>query len=410
MARKLTAKAVARLRTPGRHPDATVPGLYLQISKTGARSFVMRYSLNKQPERMLGIGPASTLSLKEARDKARDARKLLLDGIDPIDHKRAERAAKVAAAVKAMTFGEAATRYFDQNQSAWSNDSHRDQFLSSLKKHAKPILGLDVATISLANVLACIEADWNSKAITMDRVRGRIAAVLDWSATRGHRSGENPARWAGFIDQVLPAPRKVAPIKHHAALNYAELPAFMVALRGDDAIASRALEFLILTAARSNEVLGAQWREFDLDNAVWVVPKERMKGRIDHRVPLSVEAVSLLRGLPHEDRNPFVFIGQQPGQGFSRVALRLVLKRLDRDTTVHGFRSSFRDWAGEQTSFAHDICEAVLAHVRGDQSVRAYARGDLFEKRRKLMDAWSRYACTPAPAKTDDVVGIGSGR
>jgi integrase len=408
----LTAKRVERCKTPGRYRDGTVPGLYLQISESGARSYVLRYQLNKQKERMLGIGPAAILSLKEARSRARAARLLLLDGIDPIDQRRKAKADAAAAAAKAITFREAAQRYFDANEAAWSSASHRDAFLSTLGAHAFPMLGdMDVAAIAVPDVLRALEPLWKTKTITADRVRSRVESVLDWAVVRGHRSpGTNPAKWPGVLDQVLPPPRKVAPIRSFAAMPYADVPAFMRELRGDDTLSARALEFAILTAARSGEVRQAEWSEIDFEQKIWTVPAPHTKTRREHRIPLAPAVIDLLQALPREKDNAFIFVGTSAGSGLSRMAFQHVLARLGCGDTVHGFRSSFRDWSGEVTSYPHDVCEAALAHVRGDQSVRAYARGDLFDKRRKLMDAWAEYCATPAAAKTGNVVGIGGGR
>jgi integrase len=408
----LTAKRVERTTKPGRYRDGVVPGLYLQISETGAKSFVLRYQLNKQPERMLGIGPASTLTLKQARERARAARLLLLDGIDPIDHKRAAQAAAAAATAKALTFREAAHRYFDQHEAKWSSNSHRLQFLASLESHAFPVLGsMDVAAIGLPDILRCLEPIWNDKTITADRVRNRIEQILGWCTVRGHRAGDNPARWAGHLGEVLPSPRQVAPKVHHAALPYAALPSFTSNLRERDneGIAPLALQFLILTASRTNEVLGARWDEIDFATATWTIPASRMKARREHRVPLSPAAVELLRKLPRENGNPFVFIGPTAGRGLGGMVLaRFMKKRMGHTETVHGFRASFRTWSAAETAFPREVCERALAHVVGDQSEQAYERGDSFNKRRKLMDAWAKYCATPAVAKIGNVVGIGS--
>jgi integrase len=401
----LTAKRVAALKGDGRYRDGggyTPSGLYLQV-RSGAKSWVLRFEQHGR-ERFMGLVSLRIVGLKEARERAKLARLRLLDGVDPIEQRRAAKSAAQQAAVRKLTFSEAAQRYFDQNESKWRNANHRNQFLSTLRSHVFPTFGnMDVATIDTPDVLRALEPIWKTKSITADRVRSRVERVLDWCMVRGHRPpGVNPAKWPGHLDQVLPAPRAVAPIAHHAAMPYADLPAFMRELRLEEkTVAARALEFLITCAARTGEVIGAVWSEVDLDSKTWTVPGKRMKGGRDHRVPLSDAAVSLLRALPREKGNPFVFIGHRPGSGLSRMALPWIMSRLGQDgmTTVHGFRSSFRDWAGETTAFAHDICEAALAHVRGDHSVQAYARGDLFDKRRKLMEAWARYCASPPAPK-----------
>jgi len=399
----LTAKRVERTNKPGRYRDGMVPGLLLQISESGAKSWVLRYELNGR-ERMMGLGPVTAFNLKEARDRARFARQLLADGIDPLARKQeAKRAARLAAE-KALTFKVAAQRYFDQHQSKWSSRSHRDQFLSTLEAYAfGPIGDMDVAAIALPDILRCIEPHWTDKAVTMDRIRTRIEAVLDWAAVRGYRQGDNPARWKGHLDQVLPAPRKVAPIKNFASVPYAELPSVVSKLQADEpSVAAWTLLFLILTTARSGEVLGARWSEIDLANAVWTVPASRMKARREHRVPLSAAALDILHKLPRED--DLIFIGPRPGYGLNHMALTRVMQRLERTETVHGFRSSFRTWAAEQTNIAREIAERSLAHVTGTKTEQAYERSDLFNKRRKLMEAWARHCTTPTVGTSRKVV------
>jgi integrase len=406
----LTAKRVERTKKPGRYRDGMVKGLLLQISDTGSKSWVLRYELHGK-ERMMGLGSASDFSLKEARERGRQARQLLADGADPLTAKRANRQAAKLAEQRRLTFRQAAQGYFDQHESKWRNGTHREAFLGTLGLHVFPTLGdMEVAAIDTPDVLRALEKIWNSKSITADRVRSRVEAVLDWAVVRGHRPpGTNPARWKGHLDQVLPAARKLAPIAHHAAMPYQDLPSFMRELRKEETtVAARALEFLILTAARTGEVLDATWNEIDLGTAMWVIPATRMKGGREHRVPLSPQTIDLLKKLPREKGNPFLFVGKRAGSGLSHIALPGVLDRmgLKGSATVHGFRSSFRDWAGETTSFAHDICEAALAHVRGDHSVRAYARGDLFDKRRKLMEAWAKFCTSPPKATADNLVAM----
>jgi len=405
----LTAKKVERTRAPGRYRDGLVPGLLLQISESGAKSWVLRYMLHGK-ERMLGIGPVKAFNLKEARERARAARQLLADGVDPLDVKRQRRTEATLAAAKKLTFREAAQRYFDQHEKKWTNASHRDQFLSSLRNYAFPIMGdMDVAAIQLADVLRCIEPHWTTKSVTADRVRNRVEAVLDWCIVRGHRPpGTNPARWKGHLDQVLPPARKVAPVTHHAALPYAELSGFMVALREQEGIAARAFEFLVFTAARSGEVLGARWDEIDLDGATWTVPGGRMKAKREHRVPLSPAALDLLRSLPREDGNPFVFIGPNSGRGLGHMVFTRVLERMGRSNiTTHGFRSSFSDWAHEQTAHASHTIELALAHNVGSDVERAYRRGPMLAKRVPLMADWAKYCATPPVVQTGaDVVPL----
>jgi integrase len=417
----LSAKKVERVKAKGRYADGTVPGLCLQVSDSGAKSWLLRYEIDGR-KRWMGLGSASVFSLKEARERARLARQKISDKIDPLQVRRAERAKQAQASARALTFREAAQRYFDANSSAWSNRKHAAQFNSTLAQYAHPIIGeLDVANIETADVLRVLEQPvgvergwpagrfWDVRTKTADRTRRRIGLVLDWASVRGHRppGAPNPARWKGHLDQVLPAPGEVAETSHHRALPYSRVPELMTKLATHEGIAARALMFTVLTVARSNEVLGARWREVDLTNAVWVVPRERMKSREPHAVPLSSAAVELLRALPREGgEDSFVFIGAQPGRGLSVTAMGQTLARLGYGevATPHGFRSSFRDWGAECSHFPREVLEHALAHAVGDASERSYARSKLFGKRRLLMEAWARFCCSPPIAKAADVV------
>jgi integrase len=396
----LTAKKIAQLRGEGRYRDGLAGGigLYLQVSASGAKSWLLRYELDGR-ERMLGLGSLSIFSLAQARERARAARRLIVDGTDPVEAKRQRRAAARLAAAKAKTFREAAQDYFNQHEKKWTNASHRDQFLSSLRSYAFPAIGdMDVANIAIDDVLRVIEPIWNGKNVTADRIRNRIENVLDWCMVRGHRPpGTNPAKWKGHLDQVLPALGKP---KHHAAIGYRnELPAFMAALREQEEIAARAFEFLILTASRTGEVLGAKWDEIDFDSAMWVIPASRMKARREHRVPLSAAAVDLLRKLPHEDGNEHCFIGPKAGLGLGGMTLTRLLKRMGRsDITVHGFRSAFSDWAHESTAHANHVIELALAHNVGNEVERAYRRQDMFTKRVRIMTDWAQFCTSPSSA------------
>jgi integrase len=415
----LTVKRVERVREPGRYGDGN--GLYLQVTKNGVRSWLLRYERDGR-ERFMGLGPAHTFGLDEARERAKQARQQLLDGVDPIDARKAAKAASKAAKEKMLTFAEAAQAYFDLHAVKWRNPKHAAQFIGSLKKYAAPIIGaLSVAEIDTPHVLKVLEQPvkaergypagtfWTSRSETASRVRGRIESVLDWSAVRGYRKGENPARWAGNLKHALPARGDVAQVEHHPALPYGDVPALMAELREREGVAAQALQFLILTAGRTGEVIGATWPEFDLDKGVWVIPSGRMKAKAEHRVPLSDAALELLGGLYRERGNPHLFIGSQPGSGLSNMAMAAVLERMKRnDITVHGFRSTFRDWAAETTAFPNHVLEMALAHKIENKAEAAYRRGDLFDKRKKLMAAWADYCCSP-PAKqkrSADVVPI----
>jgi integrase len=393
----LTAKKVERLKIPGRYPDGH--NLYLQVGDTGGKSWLFRFERDGR-ERWHGLGAAYTFSLKEARERARAARQLLADGIDPIDHRKAERSKLAAAKARLLTFREAAEAYFDQHEGKWKNAKHRAQFTSTLRQYAFPVLAsMSVADIGTPAVLRAIEPHWLTKTETMSRVRGRIESVLDWCTVRGYRTGDNPARWKNHLSEVLPARGQVAKVEHHAALPYRDMPSFMAELRKREGVAARALEFTILSVARTGETIGAQISEINFGEKTWTVPAGRMKGGKEHKVPLSERAIALLRALPTEKGNDFVFLGPRSGTGLSDMAMAQVLKRMHRgDITVHGFRSSFRDWAGETTNFPNHVAEMALAHAVGNAVEAAYRRGDLLAKRRALAEAWSRFCCAPPPA------------
>ena len=344
----------------------------------------------------MGLGPAPDVSLREAREAAAKARRLLREGEDPIDERRMERGKSSAS-----TFAECAERFLGTNEKAWSNAKHRAQWRSTLGAYVFPAFGdSPVDIISVDDVLRVVQPLWQAKPETASRVRGRIERVLDWARARGLRSGENPARWRGHLDKLLPKRSQVQAVRHFAALPWHEAPAFMAALRGRAGIAARALEFLILTAARSGEVRGMSWAE--TDGGVWTIPAERMKGNEGHRVPLSSRAQAILDEMRELGAEPgqLVFPGMRAGKPMSDITLGAALKRMGRDDlTVHGFRSTFRDWAAEETRFHREVCEQALAHTLANKVEAAYRRGDLFEKRRQLMTAWARYCEQPAQGK-----------
>ena len=400
----LTVKGIKRL-PPGRHRDRESRGLYLQVGPTGTKSWLLRYELNGR-ERFMGLGALDDFDLKEARQRAREQRQKVSDGIDPIEAKKAARAAVALEAAKAITFEAAAQQYYDQHEGKWTNRKHAAQFLSTMKAYVFPhIGGLSVAAVDTGLVLKCVEPIWKDKTETASRVRNRIEMVLGWATVRGYRTGDNPARWRGHLAGVLPARGKIAKTEHHAALPFIELPGFWATLKEREGVATRALEFLILTAARSGEVLGATWDEIDLKTKVWTISASRMKGGRAHRVPLADPALKILDALPREDGNPFVFVGEHDRMG--KMAMAKVMGRLGRtDVTVHGFRSTFRDWAAERTNYPNHVVEMALAHVIGNKVESAYRRGDLFEKRRKLMAEWARYCVSPAKSTGDTVIPI----
>jgi len=346
----------------------------------------------------MGLGPLHTFSLEEARERARKARQLLADGFDPIDHRtqqqRASEAVEAIEKAKRVTFEQAATQYFEFHGEKWRNPKHRAQFLSTLAQYVFPVFGkVLVGEVDKTLVLKALDPIWRTIPETASRVRGRIEAVLAFATVRGYRTGDNPARWKGYLDHALPRRTEVRKAKHHRALPFSELGDFMELLRDREGVAARALEFAILAAARTGEVIGARWNEIDLGQRVWTVPAERMKAKREHRVPLSDRALSILGGLPRERGNDHVFIGGRTAS-LSNMAMDAVLRRMGmkEEATVHGFRSTFRDWVEEATSFPPQLAEAALAHITGDEAERAYRRGDVLMKRRRLMEAWDRYS------------------
>ncbi|MEI8396285.1 MAG: integrase arm-type DNA-binding domain-containing protein [Rhodospirillaceae bacterium] len=402
---KLSARTVASTNEPGRYADGG--GLYLQVGASGGKSWLYRFMLAGK-SREMGLGSLADVSLSEARTAVAEARKLLKAGTDPIAKRDAEReAARVAAALaaaRAMTFRQCAERYIEAHQAGWRNDKHRYQWTATLQAYVYPVLGdLPVQAVDLPLVLKVLEPIWSTKTETAARVRGRIEAVLDWATVRGYRTGDNPALWRGRLSHLLPARNKVQKVEHHAALPYVEMGAFVAELRKRDAIAARALEFTILTAARTGEVTGAIWPEIDMEAAVWIVPAERMKAAREHRVPLSERALDILRTMAEHRQGDVVFPSMR-GNSLSNMAMMMMLRRMGRgDLTMHGFRSSFRDWAAERTAYPNEVVEMALAHSVGNKVEAAYRRGDLFDKRRRLMDDWSAF-CGTLPAESGATV------
>ncbi|MBN9075031.1 MAG: integrase [Rhizobiales bacterium 65-79] len=400
---RLSAAEVAKKNKPGRYGDGG--GLWLQVSQFGTKAWIFRFMLDGKA-RQMGLGSIETFSLKEARERARQARQLVADGIDPIEVRLGQKQARRAEDAKRVTFWQGAEKYIAAHSAGWKNAKHADQWRNTLETYAKPVIGdLGVATVETAHILKILEPIWSEKTETASRLRGRIESVLDWATARHFRSGENPARWKGHLDKLLPARGKVAKVKHHAALPYADLPAFMARLRGMESLSAKALEFTILTVARTGEVVGAKWPEIDFGAKLWLVPAERMKAGKEHRVPLSDRALAILQSLPREKDNPFVFPGARKGKGLSNMAMLELLRGIDetKGLTVHGFRSTFRDWAAEQTAYPQELCEMALAHTVSDKVEAAYRRGDMLQKRYRLMAAWAGY-CAGRPAKKENVI------
>lgn len=388
---KLSPRAVETKKTPGRFGDGG--GLYLQIARDGSRSWIFRFMLNGRAREM-GLGATHTFSLAEAREKAHACRKSVKDGIDPIETRKADRASAKLEAARAMTFDACAETYISTHEAGWKNAKHVDQWKNTLATYASPTIGsLPVQSIDTALVLKVIEKLWHQKPETANRVRGRIESILDWAAVRGYRNRDNPARWRGHLDKSLPPPRKVKRAAKHPALSFEEAGSFVARLREQQGIAARALEFVILTAARTSEVLEAKACEFNLAAGVWTIPAERMKAGREHRVPLSLPAKAIASAMLKECGDGYVFPGAKDGSPLSNMAMLVLLQRRmgHEGLTVHGFRSTFRTWAAERTTFPREVAEAALAHVLEDKTEAAYQRGDLFEKRRKLMQSWANY-------------------
>ena len=376
MAGKLTAVRVRTLTAPGRYGDGK--GLWLQVRDPAHRSWLFRFKLHGR-ERAMGLGAVEDVPLAEARNAADECRKLLRQGIDPIEHRKAERAEKAAAA-RGISFREVAGRYIEAHKAGWRNAKHADQWRNTLEAYAFPIFGaLPVAAVDTGAVMRVLEPLWRVKTETASRLRGRIENVLDYATARSWRQGENPARWRGHLQKLLPARAKVQRVEHHAALPWRQMGAFMAELRRQKGIAAAALEFTILTAGRTGEVTGARWSEIDGD--VWTVPGERMKAGREHRVPLSAAALAVLAKMKPEGAAPgvWVFPGGKAGRPLSGTALLMLLRRMQRgDLTAHGFRSTFREWAAEATGYPREVAELALAHVNRDKVEAAYQRGDLF--------------------------------
>ena len=390
--KNLTALNVSREKKLGMYADGG--GLYLQVSKNGAKSWIYRFKFSGSKGRYMGLGSLVTISLADARELATTARKQVLEGIDPIKARRDQRAHERFEASKGITFKSAAEQYIESHKAGWNNKKHIAQWSSTLETYAYPAFGaLSVQDIDVGLVMKALEPIWTEKSETASRVRGRVESVLDWATVRGYRKGENPARWKGHLESLLPARRKVQTVRHHPAMPYENINAFIEKLREQAGISAKALEFLILTASRTSEVIGARPEEFDLKTGVWNVAAERMKMKKEHRIPLSDRAITIIEEVI--GAGDFVFPGGKKGKPLSHVAMLILMKRMGyADFTVHGFRSSIRDWAAEQTNYAREVAEAMLAHRIEDRVEAAYRRGDLFEKRRRLMDEWAKYCGT----------------
>lgn len=400
---KLNPKQVENLTEPGTYEDGV--GLRLVVKATGRKSWVLRFQLNGK-RREMGLGAFPEVSLKAARLEASAKRSQLLVGTDPLAARNAEREAlhtvHLAEVAKTVTFDDLAADYIAAHRTGWKNAKHAQQWENTLKTYASPVIGkLCASDITTAHMLEVLNKKdfWAKKPETASRVRNRIELVLDAAKAKGLREGENPARWRGHLDKLLPRRDKIQAVKHHTALPYNELPAFMALLADAEDMTARAMQMTILTACRTSEVLNATWDEINMSASTWTIPAVRMKARKEHRVPLTDAVITLLEAIPHIEGNPYIFAGMRQSRPLSNMAMLMGLRRMNRaDLTMHGFRSTFRDWAGECTPHPRDVCEQALAHSLGNAVEAAYRRGDLFEKRRALMADWTVY-CTSKPAK-----------
>lgn len=389
-AAELSPLSISRLKDPGLWAVGGVSDLYLHVNARGARSWILRVVVGDK-RRDMGLGGYPDIGVADARQKAREARLKIEQGIDPILLRKQAKSELMALQATDKTFEQAAGEYIKIHADSWSNDKHRKQWESTLAAYAFPVVGkLSLRDIRQEHILKILEPIWTTKTETATRVRGRMESILDWAKVKGLRSGENPAAWKGHLDHMLPAPTRLKKVEHLTAVPVREMPDFMIKLRQAAGTAAQALEFLILTAARSGEVRGITWQEVSLEDALWIVPAERMKMKREHRVPLSDRAVSILKSQPRIDENPLVFPAPR-GSQMSDATMSAVLKRMGIDATVHGFRSSFRDWCGDYTNYPRDLAEQCLAHGADDPVEAAYRRGDALERRREIMNEWSKF-------------------
>jgi integrase len=408
--------ALAKAAKPGHYADGG--GLYLQISKFGTAAWTVRYRAGGRLREM-GLGSVNVVGLAEARQRAAKVREQLFLGHDPVEQRRANQRAAQVEAAKAATFKDCAEGYIAAHSPVWRNSKHAAQWGATLATYVFSVFGdLPVQAVDTALVMKAIEPIWTEKAETASRVRGRIEAILDWARVRGYRDGENPARWRGHLENLLAAPSKAKRAvrqrkglgEHFEALPYGRIAGFIAELREQEGIAARALEFAILTAARTGEVIGARWDEIDTAQSLWTIPAGRMKAGKEHRVPLSDAAMAIVEKMAEVRSGDFVFPGGRAGRPLSNMALLMALRRMDHaGLTAHGFRSTFRDWAAERTNFPAEVAEMALAHAVGDKVEAAYRRGDLFDKRRQIMDAWAKFCAAP-PAAGASVVELRQGR
>lgn len=391
----LSAKKVESLKKIGYHADGD--NLYLQVSSPSSKSWIFRFSFDGK-RREMGIGPYPEITLEKAREAAMELRRLVKAGVDPIEQRKADQAAKRAERNNAVTFAYCAKQYIESHRHGWKNPKHAQQWTNTLEQYAYPVIGETIIKdVDTALIMRVLQPIWLAKNETAGRLRGRLENILDWAAVQGFRAVENPARWKGHLDNLLASPGKVQKNNHFKALPYAEISPLMLALRANGSVSAKALEFLILTAARTSEIIGAKWDEIDFDNQLWIVPADRMKAKREHRVPLSSRAIEIVREMQALKTNDAIFPGRSKGGFLSNAAMdKLLQQTLGIDATVHGMRSTFRDWASERTAYPHEVCEMALAHTIRNQAEAAYRRGDLIEKRRNLMADWLKFCETSA--------------
>lgn len=407
---KLSARAVESVSKRGRYSDGG--GLVLQISKWGTKSWIFRYERDGR-DRHMGLGPLVDLSLLEAREKAARCRKLLLDGIDPQEARAAERQERAEEIARSVPFEECGELYLAAYEPTWRNPKHRAQWRSTLKTYVYPVIGkLPASAVDTTLVMKILEPIWHAKPETAGRVRGRIESIWDWAKGRGYCVGENPARWKGHLEHQLPKRSKVRRVRHHPALPYADLPAFMAELRTREGQSARALEFTILTAARTGAVIGGLLSEVDFKAKIWTVPPERAGTKIvgedakPRRVPLCDRAIWLLENAERDEGNPHLFAGAEPGDALSNMAMLELMREMRPGYVPHGFRSTFKDWCSETTNYPSEVSEAALWHAVADKVEAAYRRGELFKKRQRLMDEWARYCARPARVASRADAGV----
>lgn len=409
LVKALSALEVNRITSAGVYAVGNVVGLLLHVSETGARSWLLRTTVGSK-RREIGLGAFPETRLAQAIEKSRELKAAIAEGVDPVAEKQAAKQRLKAEQLKMQTFEQCARQFMTARKAEWRNPKHALQWAATLEQYAYPVMGnLSVADVDTAHVIQVLEPIWIVKTETAVRLRGRIEMILSWAKVQKLRTGENPAAWRGHLDQLLAKPSRVAKKSNFASLEYQKTPAFMTRLRQADGMGARALEFAILCASRSGEVRGARWSEIDLATGVWTIPADRMKAGKPHRVALSADAANLLKVLPQlsdDDQNSDLVFWSSRSGVLSDMTLTAVLKRMDVKVTAHGFRSTFRTWAAERTSFPREVCEAALAHVNGDKVEAAYQRSDLFEKRRELMAQWAKFLANPVAATGGDVIPL----